>query len=62
VRQNPSTGIVTYHTVNALGCFGKHKLLYPALAGATGKTVGVIRLVAGHDRFFRDGLLAHKTL
>lgn len=53
---------LTHHAVDTLGCLCKDEFVYAALAGATGEAVGVIGLVASHDRLLRDCLFAHKAL
>ena len=50
--------IVTVHAVDALTCFGKYEFVDPISADFTFETVGVVRVVAGHDSFVKDGKFA----
>lgn len=43
--------VVTIHAINTLTCLGKHKFVNPVAANFAFETVGVIRVVAGHDCF-----------
>lgn len=52
------TFIVALHTINALCGFRKDELPDMASTGFAGKAGGVIRLVAGHDSFVRNGFFA----
>ena len=50
--------VVTVHAVYAVTCLGKDELVDPVVADLALEAVGVIGVVAGHDRFVEDGLLA----
>ena len=52
---------VTRHTVYALTGLGKYELLYALLADLAIEAVGVVRVVARHDRLVEDRLLAHRA-
>jgi hypothetical protein len=49
---------VTVHTVYALARFGEYELINPISANFAFETVGVIRVVAGHDSFIKNGEFA----
>ena len=51
--------IVTVHAVYALACFGEDKFIDPISANFTLETVGVVRVIAGHNGFVKDGKLAN---
>ena len=59
----PSTScyplIVTVHAVYALARFGEDKFIDPISANFTLETVGVIRVIAGHDGFVKNGKFAN---
>ena len=48
--------VVAVHAVDALAGFGKDKLVDALLADLAFEAVGVVRVVAGHDRLVEDGL------
>jgi len=50
--------VVAVHTVDALTCFGKYEFVDPISADFTFETVSVVRVVAGHDSFVKDGKFA----
>jgi len=51
--------IVTIHTVYALTCFGKYEFVDPISANFALETVRVVRVVAGHNSFIKDGKFAN---
>jgi len=50
--------IVAIHTVDALTCFGKYEFVDPISADFTFETVSVVRVVAGHNSFVKNGKFA----
>jgi hypothetical protein len=54
--------VLAYHAVYPLAGLGKDKLLDAALTCPAREAVRVIALVACHDGFFGDCLLAHEAL
>lgn len=50
--------IVTVHTIYTLACFGKHEFVDPISANFALETVGMVRVVAGHDSFIENGKFA----
>ena len=50
--------VVTIHAVDALACFGKYEFVDPISANFALETVGVVRVVTGHDSFVKDGEFA----
>jgi hypothetical protein len=53
--------VVALHTVNTMTSLGKHKFVDAIVTGATFETVGVVRVVAGHNGFIKDGLVTDAT-
>jgi hypothetical protein len=49
--------VVALHTVNTMTSLGKHKFVDTIVTGATFKAVGMVRVVASHDGFVKDGLV-----
>jgi len=49
--------VVTLHTVNTMTGLGKHKFIDTVATGATFEAVRVIRVVARHNSFIKDGLV-----
>jgi len=52
------TFIVTLHTIYALTGFGENELVYPILAYFTFEAMRVIRIIASHDGFVKNGEMA----
>ena len=50
--------VVTIHAVYALTGFGKYEFVDPISANFAFETVRVVRVVAGHDSFVKNGELA----
>ena len=50
--------IMTVHAVYALACFGKYEFVDPIPADFALETVRVVRVVAGHDGFVKNGKFA----
>ena len=50
--------IVTVHAVYSLACFGEDKFVDTISANFTLETVSVVRVIAGHDGFVKDGKFA----
>ena len=50
--------IVAVHAVNALTCLGEHEFVDPISADFALETVRVVRVVAGHDSFVKNGKFA----
>jgi hypothetical protein len=53
--------VVTLHTVDTMTSLGKHQFVDAIVTGATFKTVGVVRVIAGHNGFVKDGLVTDAT-
>lgn len=53
--------VVTVHAIDALARPGEDKFLYPFLADLTLEAVSMIRVLAGHDGFVQDRLMADAT-
>ena len=49
---------MTVHAVDALTCLGKYEFVDPISADFALETVRVVRVVAGHDSFVKNGELA----
>jgi hypothetical protein len=54
--------IVAFHTVNTMTGFGEHQLVDTIVTGTTLEAVRVIRVVAGHDGFIKDWLMADTAI
>lgn len=52
-------GVVAGHAVNSLACFGEDEFVDAIMAYFALEAVGMVRVVAGHDGFVEDGLLAY---
>ena len=46
------------HTIDALAGLGEHQFLNALLADLAVEAMGMVRIVAGHDRLVEDGLAA----
>lgn len=54
--------VVAGHAVNALACFGEDEFVDAITAYFALEAVGMVRVVAGHDGFVEDGLLAYVAI
>jgi hypothetical protein len=54
--------VVASHAINAMTGFGKHKLVDTIVTGTTFEAVRVIRVIAGHDGFIKDWLMADTAI
>ena len=50
--------IMTVHAVDALTCLGKYEFVDPISANLALETMGVVRVVTGHDSFVKNGEFA----
>jgi len=49
---------MTSHAINPVAGLGEHKLVDTVVTGTTFEAVRVIRIIAGHDGFIENGLMA----
>jgi hypothetical protein len=54
--------VVAPHAIDTMTGFGEHELVDTVVTGTTFEAVRVIRVVAGHDRFIEDGLMANAAV
>jgi len=50
--------VMTFHAINPVAGLGEHKLVDTVVTGTTFEAVRVIRVIAGHDGFIKNGLMA----
>ncbi len=50
--------VMTFCVINPEAGLGEHKLVDMVVTGMTFEAVRVIRVIAGHDSFIEDGLMA----
>jgi hypothetical protein len=50
--------VVAFHTIDTMTGLGEHKLVDTVVTGTTFEAVRVIRVIAGHDGFIKDWLMA----
>lgn len=55
-------GVVASHAVNSLACFGEDKFVDAITAYFALEAVGMVGVVAGHNGFVEDRLLAYVTV
>lgn len=51
--------IMAFHAINTMAGLGKHELVDTVVTGTAFEAVRVIRVIAGHDGFIEDGLMAY---
>lgn len=51
--------VMTFHAVYPVACLGEDELVNAILADLAFEAVGVIGIIASHDRFVKDGFLAN---
>jgi hypothetical protein len=52
---------MAFHAINTMAGLGEHELVDTVVTGAAFEAVRVIRVIAGHDGFVEDGLMADAT-
>lgn len=50
--------VMALHTIYTMAGFGKHEFVDSIMTRTTLETMGVIRVVASHDSFVKDRLVA----
>jgi hypothetical protein len=50
--------VMAFHAINTMAGLGEHELVDTVVTGTAFEAVGVIRIIAGHDGFVEDGLMA----
>ena len=50
--------VMAFHAINTMAGLGEHELVDTVVTGTAFEAVRVIRVIAGHDGFVEDGLMA----
>jgi hypothetical protein len=53
--------VMALHAVDTMAGLGKHKFVDTVVTGAAFEAVRMVRIVAGHDGFVKDGLVTDAT-
>lgn len=51
--------VMAVHTVDSLTRLCKHELVYTRFANFAFETMGVVRIISGHDSFIQNGQIAN---